>query len=399
MLYRPEVFEPLTEEAWDEGRVRDGIAAIVADADAAFDPRELWPADEWDAWQTPLPLTNLYTGAAGVVWALDDLRGRDHAETRIDLAAAGRRVLERWREVPGLLEDEGWELPSRPEAALFTGESGVLLVSWRTAPDEAVADALLARVRENVGNEAMELMWGSPGTLVAARLMLDWTGDERWADAWRETAEQLWQARDGEGLWTQRLYGQEFRSLTPPHGATGIVQALLGGGELLAPERRDALERDTAAILAREAVREDGLANWPTRIGRGLEGPDGEVRVQWCAGSPGIAIAAAPYLDEELLLAAAELAWRTGPHGLEKGPGICHGTAGNGYAFLAAFERTGDERWLDRARRFAVHALGQVERLKTQRGRGRYSLWTGDVGVALFAAACLDEDAAYPLLR
>ena len=28
--------------------------------------------------------------------------------------------------------------------------------------------------------------------------------------------------------------------------------------------------------------------------------------------------------------------------------------------------------WLDRARRFAVHALGQIER----RGTGRYSLWT-----------------------
>jgi Lanthionine synthetase C-like protein len=73
---------------------------------------------------------------------------------------------------------------------------------------------------------------------------------------------------------------------------------------------------------------------------------------------------------------------------------ICHGTAGNGYAFLKAFERTGDELWLDRARRFAVHALDQVER----RGHGRYSLWTGDVGVALFAADCLEERTGYPVL-
>jgi hypothetical protein len=79
---------------------------------------------------------------------------------------------------------------------------------------------------------------------------------------------------------------------------------------------------------------------------------------------------------------------------MEKGPCICHGTAGNGYAFLKTFERTGDERWLDRARRFAIHALEQVER----RGRGRYSLWTGDVGVALYAADCLDARAAYPIL-
>ena len=91
---------------------------------------------------------------------------------------------------------------------------------------------------------------------------------------------------------------------------------------------------------------------------------------------------AAPYLDEELLLAGAELTWRAGAHREEKGAGLCHGTAGNGYALLKTFERTGDERWLERARRFAVHALaaGRAER------PGRYSLFTGDVGVALFAA-------------
>ena len=90
--------------------------------------------------------------------------------------------------------------------------------------------------------------------------------------------------------------------------------------------------------------------------------------------------------------------WRAGPHGDDKGPSICHGTAGNGYALLAVFERTGDERWLDRARRFAVHALDQARREREQRGRGRHSLWTGDLGVALYAADCLDARAAYPVL-
>src|SRR5439155_22398676 len=68
----------------------------------------------------------------------------------------------------------------------------------------------------------------------------------------------------------------------------------------------------------------------------------------------------------------------------EKGAGICHGTAGNGYALLKTFERTGDELWLERARAFAMHALAQAERLP-----GRYSLFTGGVGAALYAADCL----------
>jgi hypothetical protein len=143
------------------------------------------------------------------------------------------------------------------------------------------------------------------------------------------------------------------------------------------------LRTESAAVLARLATREDGLANW-----------HGERKLQWCAGAPGIVSAARDYLDEELLLAGAELVWRAGPPGEEKGHGICHGTSGNGFALLGAFERTQDELWLERARRFAMHALAQAERMP-----GRYSLFTGGVGTALFAAACLDGDARYPVLE
>lgn len=90
MLYRPEASEPLTHEPWDDGRVRPQIREIVADADQAFDPDRLWPAHDWDSWQTPLPLKSLYVGASGVIWALDTLQRRGHAETRLDLAQIGR---------------------------------------------------------------------------------------------------------------------------------------------------------------------------------------------------------------------------------------------------------------------------------------------------------------------
>ena len=396
MLFRPEAFEPLTERAWDAAHVRDAVAAIVADADAAFDPETLWPAVEWDAWTSPQPMKNLYVGAAGTILALDELRRRGLAETRLDLADAAARALAGWRERPDFFT--GVELPEPRESSLLEGETGILLVAWRLAPDDPLADELLARVRANVDNPADEVMWGAPGTLVAAQAMLAWTGEERWRLAWRESAERLLARRREDGLWEQRLYGETMRSLTPPHGLVGNVRALLDGGELLAVAVREGLVRDTRAALARTAVVEDGLANWPTRDGAGLVGDDDEIRVQWCAGAPGIVIGAAEYLDEELLLAGAELAWRAGPPGLAKGPCICHGTAGSGYAFLKAFARTGDERWLERARRFAAHALEQVERLRTERGRGRYSLWTGDLGAAWFAADCLDGRRAYPVL-
>ena len=44
MLYRPEDFEPVTDERWEESRVRAAIARIVADVDEAYRRQRLWPA-------------------------------------------------------------------------------------------------------------------------------------------------------------------------------------------------------------------------------------------------------------------------------------------------------------------------------------------------------------------
>ena len=393
MLYRPEAFEPLVDTLWSELRVRAAIREIVEDADAAFrGPRLFWRANEWDGWHGTSPMKNLYVGTAGVLWSLDRLRQRGYTGTKLDLADLASRNVELFRKRPDYMK--GMKLPAPRDSALLTGETGILLVAWRLAPSRELADDLLARVRENVDNEADEVMWGSPGTLLAAQAMLEWTADERWRGAWEESADALLSRRDSEGYWTQRLYGQELRGLTPPHGLVGNVQALL---PLLDEDRAEALKHETAALLAGNAVQAGGLANWPPRPRPELPGPDGQIRVQWCAGGPGIVIAAAAYLDEELLRPGAELAWHTGPPTLEKGPGICHGTAGNGYAFLKAFARTGDERWLERARRFAMHALEQVERLRSERGHGRYSLWTGDIGAALYAADCIHGTSSYPI--
>jgi lantibiotic modifying enzyme len=395
VLYRPEAFERLTETSWIEADVLAAVRRIVADADLSCRPRRLWPADAWDGWRSPKPLKTLYTGAAGVVLALRRLRDRGHAEARLDLATTLARADEAWQERPGVLTS--LDLPEPAHASLFHGEPGILTVLYALAPGVELADRLHAHVIGNIENEANEVFWGAPGTMLAACAMLDLTHDPRWAEAWSSSAERLLGLRDADGMWKQRLHGGEQRSLGPPHGLTGNVAALFRGGALLDGGVRRRLERDAARVLERTAVMGDGVANWPTAAGRDLVGADGEIRLQWCAGAPGVVVSAAGYLDDELLLAGAELIWRAGPHSLEKGAGICHGTAGNGYALLRTFERTGDELWLERARHFAVHALEQVERLRAQRGRGRYSLWTGDIGVAVYAADCLEGSVAYPV--
>jgi Lanthionine synthetase C-like protein len=368
VLYDPGAFEPLTEDSWNEARVRDGITALVKDADAAFDPDTLWRAHEWDGYNAPLPLKNLYVGAAGVVYALDDLRRRGLAQTTLDLPAVAQWALERWRAEPDFVADE--ILPEPPESGLLTGETGILLVGCRLGL--GLEDDLRARIRENLANEAEDLMWGTPGTLVAAAAM-------GWDDLAHESADALASRRDADGLWTQRLWATSFRGIATVHGLAGNVRAML----LVDDPRNESLRAESADALSRAATREDGLANWSS-----------EGKLQWCAGAPGVVSAARDYLDEELLLDGAELVSRAGPPGVEKGHGICHGTSGNGFALLAAFERTQDELWLERARRFAMHALAQATRVP-----GRYSLFTGGPGTALFAAACLDTDPRYPVFE
>jgi len=377
VLYRPEAFDRLTDTPWDEARARDAINAIVADADAAWrGPKLFWKAHEWDRWQATSPMKNLYVGSAGLLWALDQLRRRGYAETKLDVRDLAARSVELFRTKPDYVKLPAFKPPEPRDSALFVGEAGILLVAVKLG-NPAYTDDLRHRIAANVDNEAEEVFWGAPGSLIAAAAI----GDEH---SWNMLAAALLSRRDENGLWTQRLYGQEYQSLTPPHGLVGIVQAF--GSK----DPRDAARR----ILRESAHRENGLANWPPRPRPDLPGPDGEIRLQWCAGAPGIIIGAADYLDEDLVLAGAELIWQAGPHGDEKGASICHGTAGNGYAFLKTFERTGDEKWLERARRFAMHALEQVERMPP-----RYSLFTGGIGAAIFAADCVDARARYPIME
>ena len=272
MLYRPEAFEPLIDEPWDEARVRDG------------DPRRssrtrTRPSTRTGSGRrtsgtpgrsTP-PLKDLYCGAAGVVWALDALRRRGHAETRIDLAAAidaGARALARGAATSG----GETPLPSPPSSSLLCGESGILVVAWRLAPSADLADTLLARVRENVANEAEELMWGSPGTMLAAQAMHGWTG--RGA-----LGRGLARERGGAAGAPRRRRALDAAALRHEPSAHASARRTASSGTSTRccrerPERRRSSARRPRSSQ-REAVVEDGLANWPAAAGEALEDTSG----------------------------------------------------------------------------------------------------------------------------
>ena len=393
MLYDAPSHEPLTERPWDEGRARAAIAAIVADTEDAFDADELWPAHPADLADGPLPrVSTVYLGASGVIWALDRLQRSGLAELRHDWASVATGLYEHYLAEPDYQDVVDDTVPS-----LWMGEAGILVVAHTLAPARWQEEQLLAVVRGNDANPSWELMWGSPGTMIAARVLHERTGAAEWVEAWTDSADRLLAEWLGD-VWRQELYGTPSEYLGPAHGFAGNVLALSQGG-LLDPQRQAQLERRTIATLLKFATREGGLCQWPPATTPSRKPQP--IRTQWCHGAPGIVASLAtlaPHDEQltELLLAGGELTWRAGP--LQKGSGLCHGTSGNGYAFLKLFERTGDELWLDRARRFAMHALEQVEAANARDGRGRHTVWTGDLGPALYARSCLESSAAVPTL-
>ena len=114
----------------DPAWARATIAAIAADAEAAFDPDTLWRAHPRDLDEGPLQsVISLYLGAGGVIWALDEL-ARAGLVGRVATGARSRRGCRSATSPrPDFPEDGGGPVPS-----LWMGEAGILLVAHRLAP-------------------------------------------------------------------------------------------------------------------------------------------------------------------------------------------------------------------------------------------------------------------------
>ena len=246
VLFDPRAHEPLREAAWSPAAAEAEIRAIARDADEALRDGEWWPLHPLDDdGETPDALHGIYLGAAGVLWALDHLARAGLHEPRHDYARLAGEVLESYRRRPEF---------GGPVPALWIGEGGIALVAWLLAPAPELADRLAELAVAAPEGDTLELMWGSPGLLLIADVMLERTGEARWAAAWSAIAEDLlgrWGER-APHFWTQRLYGAEQEHVGPAHGLAGIVAALARRPELL-PHAR--LLPGACAALEATAVR------------------------------------------------------------------------------------------------------------------------------------------------
>jgi hypothetical protein len=400
-MERPALFDPARHEAldapdWDATRAHDAIASIVDDVVDRLDPACGWPPHPQDEIVAPATgLKSLYFGASGVLWSLWYLARCGAVALAIQPADLVRRLHADYLAEP----DTEAVVPS-----YFLGEAGILLVDWRLTASRHAEERLAAVVRENIANPTNEALWAAPGTMVAAWHMWTWTGDARWQELFAENVGHLlrtWQRSEHAPchLWTQDLYGRIVQLLGAGHGFAGNVDPLLRGAALLSDEQQTMLFDRCVETLQATVIEAGACANWRPGVGPPRPGRTTPL-VQWCHGAPGIVTGLSHYplrrsqAMEDLLCRAADLVWEAGP--LAKGHGLCHGTAGNGYAFLAMHRRTQDETWLARARAFAMHAIGQCERMGRQYGQGRYTLWTGDPGLAVYLWHCIEGGGGMP---
>ncbi len=391
--------EPLTDTPWDETTAREAIRRIAAAAEAEFDPATAgWNVHPLD---DPQPGEardhHLYSGAAGVIWALRHLAAQAAIELRTNFDDVVTELSQRAKTAMA-------QAP-HGSASFLLGQGGALLLEWTVTRQDRTAEALLEVVRGNLRNPVREALWGSSGTLIAAIHMAEATGDERWTRVLQEGMQILLEEMEidpevGTWLWEQDLYGHKRRMLGAGHGFVGNVYPAFRAAHLLDTATAATFQERALQTLQATALRDDACINWhPISDGARVAGR--MPLVHDCHGAPGVVcrLAGAPRTAawDALLRGAGELVWQAGPLAT-KGASLCHGTPGSAMTCLKLWRRFDERTWLARARALAMHSIELVERHRSHYGVGRHSLWTGDLGVCCLLWNCIIGDDRFPTL-
>jgi hypothetical protein len=385
-IFDPAEHEPIAGGGWDETLARAFVERTVREADAAHDGERHWPLHPEDAYGgNTEPFRGVYCGTAGTMWALFRLAQTYGIALRNDYASAIVEVEKQYRKRP---LETGRVVPS-----YFLGTAGIMFARYVITGKRSILDQLTWDVAVNATNPAREALWGASGTVIPLLLLRERDGAVYNDHIVRRVQKELWKTWEPDTLlWEQKLYGVRARYVGAAHGAIGNLAPLVRAPDLLSPDRSETLAERVPALLAAYVLRDGDAANWYTAAD-----PNIGNRLQWCHGAPGVIMGLARYPShdervEELLVAGGEAIWCAGP--LRKGPTLCHGTAGNGFALLRLAQRTGDAGWRARAAQFAMHAIRQVAAWRESFGMPAWSLWTGELGVAVFVDAVLRNDPA-----
>ena len=385
-LFDPQRHVTLSSAPWDADVARNWLRVwsgrAHASMEAGMQTWSLHPRDGGDNASTTNQRHGLYFGALGVWLALDRIAAASIGDAHM---SAGNR-LQAMHLAYCHSPDTGSRVPS-----WFLGESSFLTALTLHDATPARSTQLADMIRGNRDNPTREALWGAPSTMLAALILWERTQNADWQALFVDSVAALWSSwfqdeSTGAWLWEQDMYDRTARYIGAGHGWAGNLYLLWRGQTLLTATQRHLLQERTEQSLEALVLVDGSLANWPARAG------DDKVSLtQWCHGAPGI-ISALHYANLPdalpLLCKGGATIVKAGP--LVKGVGLCHGTDGNGMALLELFRKTKDEAWLSSARQFAMWAILQSDEAFKTHGQWRFSLWTGDAGLACFLLDCLN---------
>lgn len=212
------------------------------------------------------------------------------------------------------------------------------------------------------------------------------------------------------------------RYLGAAHGACGIVTTLLQCWEEFGDAVFQFQSRSDASV-SKHALDETlfyllSLSFADGNLPSSTSSKSGNALVQWCHGAPGLvmllaqrlrmairagefeSVASRDFLAHKTRV-AAECVWRRGL--TKKGPGLCHGASGNGYALLVAaralmpVDPVAGRLLEARAKRFALWVSEHATELATELADAPGSLFEGLAGAVAFVADSADaSDAWFP---
>ncbi|BBM03529.1 LanC-like protein [Microbulbifer sp. GL-2] len=399
ILYDPaRHFKPGKHE-WDPGSVKLFIHSIVEDLVHSIQQDCSWPTHPLDAesYGSAKPKWDAYAGASGVITAMQILRRYGYTEITFE------------QNLPTILQAYRLSHNSNWEAGLQLGELGILVPTYlANTAEREVEDRIIQCMEQMLDLPYFDITSGQTGMMHVALFLYHKTGDKRWCELYLKGASSLLKAwkldeNSSQWLWTSEVFGFSRRYYGACHGVAGNTSILLQGQEFFDRDVSNSILKRSIFTLNRAALITSNLVNWQLYD----QQPSNKLLIQWCHGAAGVitSMAAIPTrtsttdnLLEQLMQMGGNLVWKAGP--LRKGSNICHGTAGNGYAFLYLYKRYANAHWLDKARAFAMMAIEQCREARKYYGQGRYSLWTGDAGLAIFLHHCLfPEEAAIPGLN
>ena len=307
------------------------------------------------------PPTPLYHGAAGVIWALHYLQAlrASPSERRFDAEVA-----------PLLARHRAWlaaALPGDETAAYLIGETPILMMAQAHAPTEERAEQIERLIDGNIESPTRELMWGCAGHdargVVHARTHWRVRAGRSCFAAQRERCGRNCSGRTEHecSLLDAGPLRHQHTFIDAVHGFVGTASPLIRGRHLLDDASGPSGNACIANTVRRCATSKQGLANWRARLTQ-PEGRTARMLMQFCHGSPGFIVCLGRLSERRARRPAAgggEATWLPGPldERLERLPR--HRRQRLRVPEVVRAYRRRD--WLERARAFAMHAIGQTQ--------------------------------------